>query len=110
MVLVWFHERGEGTSAGAEHVANQVRLPVPSVEPALSELVRRDLLAASKTVTSEFQYVPDPARREAIAHLAREYRENPVLVMKLLTENAIERVRTAALKTFAECFRIRGPR
>ena len=42
--------------------------------------------------------------------LALEYRQNRLQLMERMTHNAIERVRASALKTFADCFRIRGPR
>jgi hypothetical protein len=46
----------------------------------------------------------DPKLHEAVVGLAREYREQPIAIIKLLSTNAIERVRTAALRTFADAF------
>lgn len=42
--------------------------------------------------------------------LALEYRQNRLQLIETMTRNAIERVRAAALRTFAECFRMRGPK
>lgn len=42
--------------------------------------------------------------------LALEYRQNRVQLIEMMTRNAIGRVRASALRTFAECFRIRGSR
>lgn len=42
--------------------------------------------------------------------LALEYRQNRLQLIEMMTHNAIGRVRASALRTFAECFRIRGPK
>ena len=42
-----------------------------------------------------------------ISQLAQAYREHPMPVIKLMSANAIERVRTAALSTFADAFILR---
>jgi hypothetical protein len=42
-----------------------------------------------------------------IGRLAQMYREHPMPVIKLMTANAIQRVRTAALRTFADAFILR---
>ena len=42
-----------------------------------------------------------------IERLARAYKDQPMPVIKLMSANAIERVRTAALRTFADAFLIR---
>jgi hypothetical protein len=39
-----------------------------------------------------------------VARLEQTYREYPIQVVKLMSANAIERVRTAALRTFADAF------
>jgi hypothetical protein len=42
--------------------------------------------------------------------LALEYRQHRLQLIEVMTRNAIERVRASAVRTFAECFRIRGPK
>jgi len=42
-----------------------------------------------------------------IDRLAAAYRENPIPIIKLMSANAIERLRTAALRTFADAFILR---
>lgn len=38
--------------------------------------------------------------RDAVEHIANEYRDNPHEVMRLVSANAIARLRQAALRTF----------
>ena len=40
----------------------------------------------------------------AVGRLEREYAERPILIIQLMSANAIERLRTAALHTFADAF------
>jgi DNA-binding MarR family transcriptional regulator len=42
-----------------------------------------------------------------ISQLAAGYRENPIPIIKLMSANAIERLRTGALRTFADAFILR---
>jgi hypothetical protein len=42
-----------------------------------------------------------------ISRLIAAYREYPIPIIKLMTANAIERLRTAALRTFADAFLLR---
>lgn len=107
-VLKWFHERGDSTPIDAEFLARQTPIPGEATESAIVALAERGLLSTGAE-PHQFAYTPDARTREVVDQIVREYRANPVQIMKIMTENAIERVRTAALRTFAECFRIRGP-
>lgn len=42
-----------------------------------------------------------------LARLVQAYREHPIPILKQMSANAIERVRTAALRTFADAFILR---
>ena len=46
---------------------------------------------------------PSP-RGETLARLVEVYEEQPIEIIKLMSANAIERVRTAALRAFADAF------
>ena len=109
-VLVWFHDRGEGSVGGATLIGQQTVAPPEAAEAALACLATRGILSASSAQPDQFLYVPSAEAREAIDQIVREYRENPVQVMRFMTANAIDRVRTAAVRTFAESFRIRRPK
>ena len=109
-VLVWFHDRGEGSLGRATLIAQQTVAPEEAAEAALACLATRGILSASSADAGQFLYVPSSEAREAVDRIVREYRENPVQVMGLMTANAIDRVRTAAARTFAESFRLRQPK
>ena len=110
LVLVWFYDTGRPGSADLDGVAKGAGLSPDDAAAALERLVARGILAADSADPRGFSPTRDPKMREIAERIASEYRTSAGQVMKLLTENAIERVKTAALRTFAECFRIRGPR
>ena len=109
LILVWFHDRGEGSDGDSEGAARDAGLPVDAAEAALDSLAARGLISSSSASRRRFHFAPPSALRDVLDKIVLEYRLNPVQVMSLMTANAIERVRTSALHTFAECFRIRGP-
>ncbi len=109
LILVWFHDRGEGSDGDSEGAAGGTGLPTGAAETALGSLAARGLLSSVEGSRKRFLYAPSPEIHDVLNKIVLEYRLNPVQVMSLMTANAIERVRTAALRAFAECFRIRGP-
>jgi hypothetical protein len=109
-VLVWFYETERVDAADAHGVAKGASLPSDDAAAALERLVARGLLEVEPGDPKRFRSTRDPARREIATRVVSEFRTSSGQVMRLLAENAIERVKTAALRTFAECFRIRGPR
>jgi hypothetical protein len=108
-ILVWFHDHGEGSDGDADGMARATGLSVDAAEAALRSLAARGLLSFSSSHPKRFLYAPSSALHDALGRIVLEYRSNPVQVMSFMTANAIDRVRTAAVRTFAECFRIRGP-
>jgi hypothetical protein len=109
-VLLWFYERHDVDAADADTVAKGAGVPRDEAEAALDRLVFRGILEVAAGGPKRFRSTGDRAMREIAELIASEYRTSSGQVMRLLTENAIERVKTAALRTFAECFRIRGPK
>jgi hypothetical protein len=109
-ILIWFHEHGEGTAADAILLSRETTVSADIAETALAGLAARGILSSSAGQRDQFTYTPDAERRRAIDHVLSEYRENPLPVMKLMTANAIERVRTGAVRAFADSFRIKGPK
>ncbi|HEX6271642.1 MAG TPA: hypothetical protein VFZ53_01315 [Polyangiaceae bacterium] len=107
-ILAWFAKGNE--SGDSEVIARSVALPADALCAALERLSTGGLLEPSPEKPGEFRPATKPATARLAALVVSEYRANPARVMKLMTENAIERVRTAALHTFAESFRIRKPR
>jgi hypothetical protein len=109
-VLVWFHRR-PGAHGVAARVAEEAGLPEASVQEAFDKLVACGLLSRSPDQNAAFCYTPpDDTAREALNRLMHLYETNAVEVVGFMTANAIERVRTAGTRMFAECFRIGGPR
>lgn len=104
-------QRGAGKDAYTEEeVAAATGLPVGTTRDTLQRLCARGLLAPSATAPVVYRYVLDGADRELLDHALSEYQTNPLQVMALMTSNAIERVRTSAMRAFADSFRIRGPK
>lgn len=63
------------------------------------------VVATSATPPPRFAYRPTSSGLDAAAgRLDREYAERPIRIIQLMSANAIERVRTAALHTFADAF------
>ena len=63
------------------------------------------VVATSATSAPRFAYRPASSGLDAAAgRLDREYAERPIRIIQLMSANAIERVRTAALHTFADAF------
>jgi hypothetical protein len=75
---------------------------------ALAELQTHGLAQSRGRDPERYRYAPaSPALDQAVGHLARLYIEQPIGVLKILTANAIRRVRTGALRAFAEAFILR---
>jgi hypothetical protein len=95
-------------------VTAQLRLPGVSAETAetAEALVASRLLAVRGTSGEAlYAYVPaDPALEIAVTRLAQSYAEAPLAVMKVMTDNAMNRLRVSALQTFADAFVLRRKR
>ena len=109
-VLVWFYDTDHAEGVESSTVAKGASVPEEEASAALERLAARGILEVESTEPKRFRAARDDAMRDRARRVASEYRTNGAQVMRLLTENAIERVKTAALRTFAECFRIRGPK
>ena len=76
------------------------------IATALERLKSGGLVAAVKTAFAvRFAYRPgNPGLDAAAGRLDREYSERPIRIIQLMSANAIERLRTAALHGFADAF------
>jgi hypothetical protein len=71
-----------------------------NVDEGLARLRQRGLLEGRDEPPQRYRYQPREAELErAIDELARHYRDDPTGVMKLMTANAVERVRSQAART-----------
>jgi hypothetical protein len=93
-----------------EALATRLHVAEPLITPALTTLKAAGLVTAdagsgSAGQPSRYSYRPASSGLDAtVAILDREYAERPISIIKLMSANSIERVRTAALHTFADAF------
>jgi hypothetical protein len=86
-------------------VAERLRLSESVVRAALAHLAAGDLLAES---AAGFAYRPrTEALAAAVDALATCYADARVEMLRLISANAVERLRSSSLKVFAEAFRLR---
>lgn len=96
------------SGAGQQELARELTLPEELVRPALEELRARRLLTSDgSNGEMRFRFAPDPTLQGAVAELAEAYQDRRVEVLRLVSANAFERMRSASLKLFAEAFRLR---
>jgi hypothetical protein len=101
--------RKEGLAFSAAGVAEQLGASRDDCLTALENLERQGLLARAEEPT-KFRYAPsDSALAQGVEELATAYRDQRILVIQMMSRNAVARVRTAAIRTFADAFRLRGP-
>ena len=106
-------ERVRGDSKTAEELSNTVRVPVPFVEQAVRKLEahglieRRDGTARDRR-DARYTYAPASADLDAaVRALAKAYAQQPIPIIKLMSENAIQRLRSGAARAFADAFILR---
>jgi len=104
VLLLLRRERHEKWTAAALAARLQVRAEL--IATALAGLERAGLVVVGGEASApHFTYRPATAGLDAAAdRLDREYRERPIRIIQLMSANAIERVRTSALQTFADAF------
>ena len=104
--LLFLHAR-PGEECPAEAVAAALRIPVEAAAGALEDLVAHGLAGAREASRPVYRFAPStPELRAAVASLARAYADQRLAVIKLMSENAIERLRTEATRAFADSFLI----
>jgi hypothetical protein len=92
------HWTGEGLAA-------RLRVRTELVDAALARLKASGLVEATGSAPNRFAYRPASSGLDAaVGRLQSEYTERPILIIQLMSANAIERLRTAALHTFADAF------
>jgi hypothetical protein len=96
----------------AAQVASVLGIPEGIADEALRGLREQSLLSASIAANEvRFRYDPEPVELDGVvAKLEKADAEQKIDVLRLMTANAIERLRTKALTTFAEAFVLRRQR
>ncbi|MGH8228276.1 MAG: hypothetical protein ACREU3_10305 [Steroidobacteraceae bacterium] len=112
--LLVLQEEGGRT---AEELCARLRVPLTLVESALRDLQSYGLVQPRPAQSAPQQ--PEPAAQRyvyapqtaalaaAVAHLASAYAQDPVPIIKLMSSNAIQRLRTGAVRAFADSFILR---
>lgn len=104
--LLFLHAR-PGEDCPPEAVAAALRVPADVAAAALGELAARGLARAAAAGGGAYRFGPaTPALGAAVAALAAAYGEQRLAVIRLMSNNAIERLRTGATRAFADSFLI----
>mgnify|MGYP000464569623 CR=1 FL=1 len=90
----------------ASDIATTLARPETWAAPALESLCTAELLVARDGEEDErrYAYQPTPALESVVTSLAQLYDERRADVLRVLTDNAVERIRAAAAKTFGGAF------
>jgi hypothetical protein len=95
-----------------EEVGSALGIDVDAADEALEHLCRRGHAAREPAPGGpRFRYVSQPSGRDAtIGNLSRQYQERRIDIVQRMTANAIERLRTAAIRRFSDAFLLRKDR
>jgi DNA-binding GntR family transcriptional regulator len=103
-ILLLLHRHG-GETCTTDWVVEQLKLGTTPAAEALDALAQRGLLRRVPGPPAGFRFAPGNAQLAAATeHLAATYGEQRLEVVKYMSSCAIERMRTAALRTFADAF------
>ena len=109
-------ERLRGTGRTADELSTAVHVQVPLIERALRSLEAHGLIERriepvagdARKPEPRYRYAPaGPELDRAVQALAKAYTEQPIPIIKLMSENAIQRMRTGAARAFADAFILR---
>lgn len=107
--ILLFLRRERGTVRTAHAISASLGLPLTLAVAALASLQTQQLVAsASGGAGPYYEYAPaSPALDEIVGSLASSYDSRPLEIVKLMSENALERIRRRALRAFADAFVLR---
>jgi predicted transcriptional regulator len=100
-----------GTTQSFEvpEVAARLRIDEASVATAMEALAANGLLEKSAAPRASYRYAPaDALTGGVVDRLARLYDEQRLDIIRQMSTNAIERLRSSAARTFADAFLLRG--
>jgi hypothetical protein len=109
-VLLLLHSQPEHIWRVAEILA-ELKVSGESILPALRQLEARGLLSSVPGEVDRFAFAPEKeSLRHQVEQLATAYQSKRLAVVQIMSTNAVDRIRTAAIHTFAEAFRFRDPK
>lgn len=98
-----------GQFRSVRHLAEQLRIDDSSVAAALEALTAHRLLEKQPGPQPAYRYAPAEVDAAAMVdRLAALYTEQRLEVIRQMSANAIERLRSSAARTFADAFLLRG--
>jgi hypothetical protein len=98
---------GRGTAWPESALAEALKIPVDAAREALLALESRGLAASEHAERQRYRYSAATIESEAaVGALVRAYHENRLGIVKLMSENAIHRMRTGAIRAFSDAFLI----
>lgn len=100
--------RRERTACTAEDLCRYLKTRAPLIDDALASLVRAGLVNTDQRAPTSYTYADEDLARDAIVgSLELVYRDEPIQIMRLMSANAIERLRTSTIRAFADAFVVR---
>ena len=106
-----FLARNEDREFTSEEVTLALKAAVGSLDDALQELaaVGGLVTVAKRSAVARYRYAPgDEATRQCVIDLAAAYANQRMSVVQILSANALQRVRRAAMRRLADAFRLEG--
>jgi DNA-binding MarR family transcriptional regulator len=93
-------------------LADSLSSTLDAISPALESLVKSGLVDGRGAAGQRrYQYAPaTEALRERVAELDEAYRERRLTIVQIMSANAVERMRGAAIRRFADSFRLERPK
>ena len=106
-ILMLLHKQ-PGVVWTLDGLSERLKISDSLVDEALQQLIASGLTVVEGARGGLSRYrVNAPDAQTLVDALARVYADNPMALMHLLTVNAIERMRTQAVRMFADAFLIR---
>jgi hypothetical protein len=96
-----------------DEVADALKVPVDGIATALEGLstVPNLLRVDTRAGQRRFQYAPDSdTTSQVVEELVSAYSEQRLAIVRLMSSNALDRVRSSAARRLANAFRIKGPK
>jgi hypothetical protein len=88
-------------------IAEALKIPAEAAREALLELESRGLAAGEhQEAAPRYRYAATSELDAAVRELVRAYHDNRLGVVKLMSDNAIHRMRTGAIRAFSDAFLI----
>jgi predicted ArsR family transcriptional regulator len=105
--LLLFFARSERRAFSSHEIAAALKLPQEAVRGALEDLARTGHVTPISSGDSvSHRYAPSREFEQQMEKLRTAYDEQPVLVLQLMSTNAIERLRSAAARRLADAFHL----